>query len=542
MSTSVFSQILSAPFSAIGGIARPQAHGAPLINKNQVAPLVAGCVVLAALFLSSAEIVIGLLGAVLYAVLQSSQAASRVKPKKASKLAVEHPSSPASPALQRQQQQRCGSGPRASQGSASAAERSRTREQAPPKRSASLSQQKPEYKQESVKPVAPTTFQAVCYEGEVRELLQQVTPTLENDQVVQRVVKFVEKVLLPIIPEAEVSGFASGSIKGNKAFGVAVPEVDIVVSASPEVLVQRLRSLLPNGAYLSKLDAKKLTKSAIRACTDQLVSKGGFKFRRSAFRCDEPKFTLLVPSSLGLSDDAIAIDFTVNSPTPLFYAALFTECGQIDPRAKDLILLVRRWARDRGISHAARGHLPPYAWTLLVIYFLQVGLECEGEENGILPAFTSFASSAIAGQAGEAASSAVRSRSSACTSEKPVGLLFQEFIRFYYRRFNYRTEAASIRLGKRAAPNLNLPLHIVLASHDSTSHVAPSIQDPFMPNKNIATCMTAEGLERFHEEMARAYGILCQQEGGSLATLLQLWAPPTLGTASSPAKEELSDQ
>ncbi|CAK0854501.1 unnamed protein product, partial [Prorocentrum cordatum] len=35
--------------------------------------------------------------------------------------------------------------------------------------------------------------------------------------------------------EAEVAGFASGSLVSGKAFGVAVPEVDIVVNANPQV-------------------------------------------------------------------------------------------------------------------------------------------------------------------------------------------------------------------------------------------------------------------------------------------------------------------
>merc|ERR1711920_1007413 len=92
------------------------------------------------------------------------------------------------------------------------------------------------------------------------------------------------------------------------------------------------------------------------------------KFRRSVFKGQEPKVTLIAE----MNGKAIPIDFSVNTTTPLHNAALLTECGQIEPRAKQLILFVRRWAKDRGVSHAAKGHLSPYAWSLLVIYFLQV--------------------------------------------------------------------------------------------------------------------------------------------------------------------------
>ena len=46
----------------------------------------------------------------------------------------------------------------------------------------------------------------------------------------------------------------------------------------------------------------------------------------------------------------------------------------LNPLAEELILVIRRWAKDRGISHAAKGHLSPYAWMLLAVYYLQAML------------------------------------------------------------------------------------------------------------------------------------------------------------------------
>merc|ERR1719169_332223 len=137
---------------------------------------------------------------------------------------------------------------------------------------------------------------------------------------------------------------------------MCVPEVDLVVSINPDALPGQLQGRLSRtgGASTAQLDARKVQKSAIRACTDKLVSACGFKFRRSAFRGQEPKVTLLAPASLGLSSDSIAIDFSVNVVTPFYNAALLTECGRMDSRAKELILLVKRWAKDRGICHVAK--------------------------------------------------------------------------------------------------------------------------------------------------------------------------------------------
>merc|ERR1719359_2510985 len=208
-----------------------------------------------------------------------------------------------------------------------------------------------------------------------------MNPGVEEEHAVQRLVFHVKRTIQSLFPEVEVTGFVHSSLKCGKAFGVAVPEAEIVANVSPVLLAQRLQQ------RAKSIGAKQLQKSSVRACTDSLVSSGGLKFRRSAFRGDEPRVTLLVPKVLGFFSDAIPIDFSVNSITPFYTAALLTECGQMEPRAKTLILLVKRWAKDRGICHSAKGHLSPYLWSLLVMYFLQVGVD---EEGALLPLLEAF--------------------------------------------------------------------------------------------------------------------------------------------------------
>merc|ERR1740139_1509132 len=101
----------------------------------------------------------------------------------------------------------------------------------------------------------------------------------------------------------------------------------------------------------------------------------------------EPKVTLLAPPLLGGSDQAIPFDLSINGMIPFYNKALISECQRIDPRATELILLVRRWAKDRGVCFAPKGHLSPYHWTLLAIYFLQVGVADEGP---VLPPLAAF--------------------------------------------------------------------------------------------------------------------------------------------------------
>lgn len=388
------------------------------------------------------------------------------------------------------------------------------------------------FRQPSSQPIAAPSFVATGWEAEVAELLTQISPTPEGDRVVQQLAGLVRQTLQSLVPEVEVVGFASGDLGRGTAFGVAVPEVDIVVSASPQVLAKRLQNRLPSApeTRASQLDARKLQKSAIRTFTDRLVSTGGFKFRRSAFRGAEPKVTLLTPSSLGIYSEAIPIDFSVNSCTPLYNAALLTECGQIEPRARDLLLLVRRWAKDRGICHAAKGHLSPYAWSLMAIFFLQTNAREDEGGAPLLPALEGFAfSSGLLPQ-----TTTARSEPAAAWKPPPVpsggpksvARLFQDFLHFYACDFNWRTEAVCPRLGTRGQPGLSLPLHIIVREDGGASVVGPCVEDPFDVTRNLGDCVTMASLERLHEELTRADSLCSPGSECSLSTLLEPWVPP----------------
>lgn len=380
---------------------------------------------------------------------------------------------------------------------------------------------KQEFRQPSSQPIAPLSLRASSWDSQVDELLSQISPTPEGDRIVQQLAEFVRRTLAPSIPEVEVTAFASGDLLRGTAFGVAVPEVDIVVSATPQVLAARIQGR--SGVPPQQIDMMKLRKSAIRACTDRLVSSGNFKFRRSAFRGQEPKVTLLAPSSLGIHSESIPIDFSVNSTTPLHNAALLMECGRIEPRAKALILLVKRWAKDRGVCHAAKGHLSPYAWTLLTMYFLQVGLD---EEGPLLPPLGGFEhASGLLGEPGQPKATKEKwTPPVRAGPKKTVGSLFKELITFYCEKFDFRNEAISIRQGKRAPAGLQLPLHVVIDEDGSTSKVAPTVEDPFDPCKNLADCATSASLTRLHEELSRARE-LCECHA-PLTELLEPWVPP----------------
>jgi DNA polymerase sigma len=187
----------------------------------------------------------------------------------------------------------------------------------------------------------------------------------------------------------------------------------------------------------------------------------------------------------------------------------------MDTRARELILLVKRWAKDRGICHAAKGHLSPYAWSLLCIFFLQAGMT---DDESILPSLAGFKKASKLARL-----SPSEQPPQPTGSRKSTAALFADFISFYHETFDWKTEAVSLRSGRRGQPGLALPLHIIVSEDGKTTSVGPSIEDPFDDGHNLGSGMSSPSLARLFEELARA-GDICSK-AVSLAELLEPWAP-----------------
>jgi len=372
--------------------------------------------------------------------------------------------------------------------------------------------------QTPVVPVVAPKFQGVGLEAEMKELLEQIMPTAESQRGVDRLAEAIRFMLSSTISEVEVTGFASSDLSRGRANGVAVPDVDIVINVSPAVMASKLAQRPGK----STTDPRMLQKWALRLCADKLVSVGGFKFRRSGFRGNEPKMTLLVPAELGIFNQAVPIDIAVNAVAPLHSAALLTECGNANPRAKELLLLVRRWAKDRGICHSPKGHFSPYVWSLLTIYFLQVK---EREEGPLLPPLQELEAISTLFKCSATKEKTVIKDSAKALS--PVKLL-QEFMHFYSSEFKWTKQAVCVRSSANGSVPLTLPIHIILHDDGVTTEPGPSVEDPFEPTSNLGNCMNAWSFQRMKSELARASELLSADV--SLSKLLEPWTPDTPAT------------
>jgi len=65
-------------------------------------------------------------------------------------------------------------------------------------------------------------------------------------------------------------------------------------------------------------------------------------------------------------------DVSVNNLLPHYNSQLLRAYSLLDDRVRPLALLVKAWAKSHKVCGAQEGNLSSYAWTIMVIYFLQL--------------------------------------------------------------------------------------------------------------------------------------------------------------------------
>lgn len=352
--------------------------------------------------------------------------------------------------------------------------------------------------------------------ADVGEFVKSITPCSQTTEFTEEIARRVKQTLGATLHDIEVFAYANGSVLRESMYCGEVPDVDIVVRVSQDSLIRDSQSGANVGFLLKKrnqglLDETKLYKSVLRTCTEKL-SWNGFKFVGSMFRGYEPNLQLLAPVSAATGESVqMPIVLGINSIIPSFVSSLMATCNRIAPSAAALIQLVRRWAKDRNISYAPRGYLPPFHWSLLVVHFLQVR-----RDGPVLPKLKVVKSS-------DGYEAVPASSEAPCQCKDSPATLFKEFVYFYSQECSFHSDLISMSSGVRLK-NHSFQPRIVHHSDGVQSDVTPTIEDPFNPKQALATPMTWTSLSRTKEELARA-DELCSS-GASLAELMTPWLEP----------------
>jgi DNA polymerase sigma len=193
----------------------------------------------------------------------------------------------------------------------------------------------------------------------------------------------------------------------------------------------------------------------------------------------------------------LACDMNVNNTLALENTRMVRTYIDIDPRVRELAMIVKHWTRRRIVNDAAfGGTLSSYTWICLIIAFLQLRsppvLPCLHQSphkipkpDGTLPDFADDVEK-LAGFGNKNKASAAE-------------LLFQ-FFRFYAHEFDYDKHVLSVRQGK------------LLTKHEKKWHYAINnqlcVEEPFNTSRNLGNTADEYSFHGLHIELRRAFDLI----------------------------------
>ena len=163
--------------------------------------------------------------------------------------------------------------------------------------------------------------------------------------------------------------------------GISTSDIDITLFIPDDEVT--IESILSNSAvpysYTDCLDIN----SIIDVCATIAVG-AGFVVGEIIKTARVPVMKLIEPE-LGT-----AVDLCLNHPLPMMNTTLIGKYCELDSRVKKLILAVKTWCKARICTGSRNSLLSSYAWALLVIYFLQKGIDKPVLPTLQDPSFASF--------------------------------------------------------------------------------------------------------------------------------------------------------
>lgn len=157
----------------------------------------------------------------------------------------------------------------------------------------------------------------------------------------------------------------------------------------------------------------------------------------------------------------LQVDVCVNNMLAVRNTELLKAYVDLDERFRYVCILVKLWAKRRDLNDAYHGTLSSYAYTLLVIHYLQTLDTCvlpclQKMVNGDLVAENSNLPREMTDNGGTKLYNTyfdrtVNTETFKSANTDPVHELLLGFFHYYAYVFRYRTDLASIRLGVRTA-------------------------------------------------------------------------------------------
>ncbi|KAM0273825.1 hypothetical protein ACHAPA_001402 [Fusarium lateritium] len=193
----------------------------------------------------------------------------------------------------------------------------------------------------------------------------------------------------------------------------------------------------------------------------------------------------------------LACDMNVNNTLALENTRMVRTYIDIDPRVRELAMIIKYWTRKRIVNDAAfGGTLSSYTWICLIIAFLQL------RSPPVLPALHQSPhklpkpDGTTPDFADDIEKLAGYGNKNKSTSAE---LLFQ-FFRFYAHEFDYDKHVISVRQGK------------LVTKQDKKWHYAINnqlcVEEPFNTSRNLGNTADEYSFRGLHMELRRAFDLL----------------------------------
>lgn len=289
----------------------------------------------------------------------------------------------------------------------------------------------------------PTQPSVLVTEPHVRELLNrealvlvsQIKPPDDEWKRRQRLLNHMNKVVHNEWPGASVHVFGSG---GN-GLGLRSGDVDMCL-----LVPKSAAKILPRGKGETESDTQIMRRMA------DLLRRNKMEGLQELLRARVPILKMRDPMS------GFRIDMCVNNELVQHNTEILRLYSSLDERLRPLCLLVKYWAKRRGVNEPYRGTLSSYAYVLLVVHFLQTRRE------PVLPCLQRMVNGEYVANDSELPIHIIGNESFGkynvyfdkdphfqSANRSSLGCLLTEFFWYYAFEFDYESDLVSVRSGRR---------------------------------------------------------------------------------------------
>ncbi|ORY06553.1 PAP/OAS1 substrate-binding domain-containing protein [Basidiobolus meristosporus CBS 931.73] len=347
---------------------------------------------------------------------------------------------------------------------------------------------------------------------QVSELYLKLTPSVEEVSRREQLYFRIHSICEELFPDAQLFQFGSTA----NGFGLKNADVDFCLCTAEN-------SSLTAVAFVEQLGS--------------VLKERGMENVMLLTRTRIPIIKLKDPVS------ELNCDIGFNNRLAVYNTRLLRMYAEVDSRVKEIVAIVKHWAKSRQINEPYLGTLSSYAYVLMIIFVLQqrgvlpcLQQICEGEKKEVLvDNYDAYFFDNITDLPKYWKSQ----------NNESLGELLYEFFRFYASDFSYYGSVVSVRTGQVMSKE-EKGWTAEATRESGASHVQDRywvcIEDPFEVTHNLGRPVNKNSLYTIRGEFMRAANIL----GGTrtstiLERLCQVYVPEEEPPRAPPAPHERSN-